>query len=509
MTLVRTRLLVALPVLALGLSVFPSAAPAVVDVECNGQVDVALGTPKADVDGKANAGSLTLLFEPSGSSLGNAADVTIDESDLGGTAGAGNRFGAAVTWGFDDTLSSGESGCSVVAVGAPGAQAGAGRVYVFLVDKDGVIAESIHVLTQGSSIGGSAEAGDGFGSSVFFGGDLFVRWLAIGVPYEDIGTKKNAGMVHVLKVGAWSSGAKVYYQGRGPVPGKAESGDRFGMALGPGRNAYSLWVGAPGEDVGKVKNAGMVTDLPGTASKLPGTAGGAKSITQDTKGVPDHVEKGDQFGEVLSGYVSASAAGRVPVVGVPHENIGKHKDAGIIEAAYPDKSWGAFQQGTKGPKGSSGRVDGKPEKGDRFGASLSAFDVVLLIGAPGEGVGAANGAGVIHRMTASSVNFKLSGSREQSLSQKTKGVKGTVATNDHFGTSVAFSVSGAVVGIPGKDTHGVTDAGAVAFFPFKSGAPTMGLSTGKDLVFSAESPVMGSVIQVGAGFGSVAYSVSG
>ncbi len=506
MTFVRPRLLVALPVLSLALALFPSAAPAAVDVECNGQVDVALGTPKAEVGGEVDAGTLTLLFEPNGSSLGDAADVTIDESDLGGTPAAGNKFGAAVSWGFDDTLSSGESGCSVVAVGAPGSNGGEGRVYVFLVDKDGIIADSITVLTQGATIGDSPEPGDGFGSSLFFGGDLFVRWLAIGVPNEDIGTKKNAGKVHVVKVGAWGSGAKVYYQGGGPVPGKAESGDQFGKALGPGRNAYSLWVGAPGEDVGTVKNAGMVTDLPGTASKLPGTAGGVASITQDTKGVPDHVEKGDQFGEVLSGYVSASAAGRVPVVGVPHENVGKHKDAGLIEAAYPDKSWGVFHQGTKG---SSGRVDDKPENGDRFGAALSAFDVVLLIGAPGEDVGSTKDAGIIHRMTASSASFKLSGSREQSLSQQTKGVTGAVATADHFGSSVAFSVSGAVVGVPGKDAHGVTDAGVVAFFPFKSGAATMGLSTGKDLVFTAESPEMGGAVQAGAGFGSVAYSVTG
>ncbi len=515
MTSVRPRLLAAVPVLAVAFALMPVTAAPALD-GCNGAVDVVLGTPKARAAGQSGAGTVTVVFEPNNSSFGSQA-LTLDASDLGGTPGAGDQLGGAVAWGFDDTVN---PGCSMVAVGAPGAGNGRGKVYVFSIDKDGVLPGSVSVLSQGSGgVGGAAEAGDRFGASVLFGGDLGVRWLAIGAPHEKIGTKKDAGVVHVLKVGTtWGSGSVMYRQGKKPVPGKAETGDLFGAALGPGHDAFSLWVGAPGEDLGKKSNAGAVTQLRGSCAhacdagsdvRLPGTVGTSKVITQNTKGVPGTAESGDQFGEVLSGYVSGEAAGRVPVVGVPHENVGKKKDAGVIAVAYPDNSWGAFQQGTKG---SGGRVNDAPESGDRFGAALSAFDVVVMIGVPGEDVGSHKNAGMVHRMTASTSSFKLSGGREQSLTQNTKGVMLSADTGDAFGSSLAFSVNGGVVGVPGEDvrTGGVThaNAGVIQFFPYKSGAATLGLSVGADKWFHAGSAAMGGTTQTGARFGDVAFSVT-
>ena len=147
-----------------------------------------MGTPKADVSGQADAGSVTIVFEPDGASpsLGNAADLVVTEATSAAALSAGDRFGASVVTGMEDAT----PGCSMVAVGAPGADGGKGKVYVFVLDEDGIVPGSIAVITQDTSgVADTAEAGDSFGASLLFGGDLFVSWLAVGSPGEDIGIR--------------------------------------------------------------------------------------------------------------------------------------------------------------------------------------------------------------------------------------------------------------------------------------------------------------------------------
>ena len=125
----------------------PTPALASLPDSCNGYVDVALGTPKADVSAPSpTRGPSRSSSGPRAAAFGNPADITIDESDLTGTPAAGNRFGASVVWGFEDA----DPHCSMVAIGAPGADSGAGKVYVFVVDEDGIVPSSIAVLTQDS-----------------------------------------------------------------------------------------------------------------------------------------------------------------------------------------------------------------------------------------------------------------------------------------------------------------------------------------------------------------------
>lgn len=83
------------------------------------------------------------------------------------------------------------------------------------------------------------------------------------------------------------------------VPGTGESDDRFGSSIGTGDingDGYAdVAVGAPGEALGKAREAGSVTILFGSASGL--TTKGAQGWTQDSKGVPGGSEAGDQFGK--------------------------------------------------------------------------------------------------------------------------------------------------------------------------------------------------------------------
>ena len=502
MTSVRPRLLAAVPLLGLLLVLGPTPALGSLPDSCNGYVDVALGTPKADVSALADAGTVTLVFGPEGSGFGNPADVTIDESDLTGTPAAGNRFGASVVWGFEDA----DPHCSMVAIGAPGADGGAGKVYVFVVDQDGIVADSIAVLSQGvGGVGDTAEPGDGFGTSLHFGGDLFVSWLAVGSPNEDIGTVADAGMVQVLPYPEWGTGSLTYRQGAGVVPGAAETGDHFGASLGAGRNVWSLWAGAPEEDLGTTNDAGAIVVLPGSMSdsgtlKLPGVASGTKALTQDSSGVPGAVETNDHFGAVLAALPGTATSDRAPIVGVPGENIGKASDAGIVMVNYQDGTWATFQQGKSS-------VNGAAEKGDKFGAALSVSVDVVLIGVPGEDIGTVADAGGVHRMTASGAIPKLSGSREESASQSTSGVPGESLAGDRWGAAVAFSVSGAVIGAPGKDVDALVDAGALTFIPWNP-ATMKTLDPAHSLAFVPGSAGFPGASEAGAGFGTTAYSIS-
>jgi hypothetical protein len=90
---------------------------------------------------------------------------------------------------------------------------------------------------QGSGgLVGTPEEGDFVGAALATGdynGDNFAD-LAIGVPFEDIGSILDAGAVDTVNGSAGTlttTGAQQFFQGSGGVPGTAEEGDTFGGSL--------------------------------------------------------------------------------------------------------------------------------------------------------------------------------------------------------------------------------------------------------------------------------------
>jgi hypothetical protein len=101
--------------------------------------------------------------------------------------------------------------------------------------------------------------GDRFGSSLAAGNFDRDRYddLAIGVPYEDVGTTVNAGAVDVVygsASGLYNKHGWWFHQDLLDLTDTAEFGDAFGWALAAGdfdgNGCDDLAVGVPYEDIG-------------------------------------------------------------------------------------------------------------------------------------------------------------------------------------------------------------------------------------------------------------------
>ncbi|MBM7169625.1 FG-GAP repeat protein [Streptomyces sp. G44] len=117
---------------------------------------------------------------------------------------------------------------------------------------------------------------------------------------DDGGETLTGGLVGVRHGSADGLGqeAKWWTQDSAGVPGVAEAGDGWGADLSVadtnGDGYADLAIGAPGEDIGTVADAGAVWVLRGSQNGV--TATGAKSFDQDSADIPGAPEKGDKWG---------------------------------------------------------------------------------------------------------------------------------------------------------------------------------------------------------------------
>ncbi|MEV8534754.1 FG-GAP-like repeat-containing protein [Streptomyces sp. NPDC051211] len=98
---------------------------------------------------------------------------------------------------------------------------------------------------------------------------------------------------------------RLFTQSSTGVPGVAEKDDRWGSTLAitdtDGDGSADLLVGAPyetGDDAATTARSGALTVLRGSASGI--TTTGAKTLTQNTAGIPSTSENDDHFGSALT-----------------------------------------------------------------------------------------------------------------------------------------------------------------------------------------------------------------
>lgn len=348
---------------------FFGAAVAVVGVSASGCAGLVVGMPGAN----GGRGAVAVIPD-NGNGLDLAAAAWLPTGPL--ALKLGDRLGAAVASGPTGCCSKGK-GWTVIAAGAPGRDAAgaadaadAGAVVTWKVAWDDSETTGVppaplasgqpaaHV--QGvAGMRGRAEARDRFGSVLADDGGT----LVVGVPSEDIRSRRDAGAV--ARLSFTTSGAvkgnDMRWQGGG-LPGTSRAGDRLGAAvLGP-------HIGIPGKDVRGRVDAGAILLWDSEAGKY-------RVITQRTRGIPGTPEKGDRFGAALAGFLQ---------VGAPGEDIGRTVDAGSVTQVSP---WSMSQSATLVVSGLA--------VGDRFGATVihqadecgedgEEMCRLTFIGAPGE-----------------------------------------------------------------------------------------------------------------------------
>ncbi|MFF9035728.1 esterase [Streptomyces sp. NPDC014892] len=119
-------------------------------------------------------------------------------------------------------------------------------------------------------------------------------------PDDQPGETMTGGLVGVRLGGPDGPAAEPdwWVQDSDGVPGVAEAGDGWGSDLSvadtDGDGFADVAIGAAGEDIGAVRDAGAVWVLRGSASGL--TTTGARSWDQNSVNVPGAAEKGDKWG---------------------------------------------------------------------------------------------------------------------------------------------------------------------------------------------------------------------
>ena len=417
-------------------------ALAVGDFAGDGFDDLAMGVPYEDVGGDADAGAVNVLYGSS-NGLTTTGDQQWDRDDSGviGAASTGDRFGWSLAAGDFDN-----DGYDDLAIGIPyedrGSADNSGAVHILYGSGTGLTATGDQEWDQeDSGVEGVIEDEDRFGWTLAtgdFDGDGYDD-LAIGSPYEDIGSHVDAGGVNILfggSNGLSSSGDQDWHQDKSGIEGAAEPYDRFGEALAvgdfDGDGFDDLAVGVPQEDLTigfGLPDGGAVNVIYGTSSGL--TASGDQLWHQDVSGVNDVAEADDFFGFALAAGNFDGDGEDDLAIGVWSEDLPGgwfgNSDAGAVNVLYGTTS-GLSSSGDEFWHQDVVGVEGAVEPSDLFGGSLAAGDFDgdgeddLAIGVAGEDIGSTSNAGGVNVLYGST-SGKLTTSGNQFWRQGGSGVR--------------------------------------------------------------------------------------
>jgi hypothetical protein len=223
---------------------------------------IMVGTPLEDVGTKKDAGQVSVIqlaWSVDHWYVERTTSVNQNTPGAPGAAEKGDKFGASISLG------------GMLVAGVPGedlsGKTDTGMVQRFTVDGSGVLAFLPGLNQNSSGVPGKNEKNDQWGAAVAAGLDSYNdedTVMMVGAPGEDVGSINSAGSLTVLHGRTHLTG-KAYSQGAG-LPGGAESGDKVGatLALLPDWAEAAddimdgVIVGAPGENVGAVVDAGYV-----------------------------------------------------------------------------------------------------------------------------------------------------------------------------------------------------------------------------------------------------------
>ncbi|MFN2488759.1 MAG: FG-GAP repeat protein [Actinomycetota bacterium] len=284
----------------------------------------------------------------------------------------------------------------------------------------------------------------------------------------------------------------------------AAGGGRAGADFN-GDGFDDLAVGVHGETIGTEANAGAVNVLYGARSGL--SAAGDQFWHQDSPGVDDVAEAGDEFGAALAAGDFNGDGFDDLAVGVRFEDIAAATDAGAVNILYGSAA-GLTATGDRFLHQDTAGLSDVAEAGDLFGAALAAANfgkgrqADLAVGAHGEDVGAATDAGAVNVIYGSPGGLASAG--DQFWNQDTTGVRDVAESDDLFGVTLAAANFGKgrradlAVGALREDVDTVVNAGAVNVLYGSS----RGLNVRRDQFWNQDTTGVEDVAEASDNFGS-------
>jgi hypothetical protein len=345
------------------------------DFNNDGYFDLAIGVPGEDLEvfGLERAGAVQIFY---GSFVGliPLGGLPIFHQETPGIPGVGedfDYFGTALTVGdfdgdnFDD-----------LGIGVPGENVetiiDAGAFNVIYGGANGLATSGSQIWYQSAY-----EPDDRYGTSMAagdFNNDGFDDLVA-GGPGENAGADNeitNAGAVVVAYgsgTGIVAAGSTTYTQDSlgGSI---AEADDVFGSSVAAGDfdndGNDDLAIGAFGEDVGAIVNAGAVSVMYG-----PLGVGGDQYWTQGLVGGGNTSATANWFGYSLTAGDFAGDGDSDLAIGIPLQDVGSVDDAGSVVVLYGQNS-GLTSSGSETWHQDTAGINGVAEESDRFGSAVAA-----------------------------------------------------------------------------------------------------------------------------------------
>ncbi|MGH2554307.1 MAG: hypothetical protein ACRDHO_01130 [Actinomycetota bacterium] len=349
-------------------------ALAAADFDGDGFVDLAIGVHYENLTSHEDAGAVNVIYgSPSGLTSGGNQFWHQGSPGIDGSPERGDYFAFSLAAGDFDG-----DGFGDLALGVPGEDSPLdyGVVNVIYGSDSGLTAAGNQVWSQNSrGIQGTGEAFDFFGYAVTagdFGGDGFDD-LAVGIPFEDLGTKANAGGVTVIygtSSGLRATANQFWSQDSSGIVDKGEARDQFGFALAAGDFngdqagdvSDDLAIGVPGEDL--PTNAGRAAVIYAGSLRLS-SAGNQLWSQNGLSGSTS--ETWDAFGFSLKAGNFGNGTAIDLAIGVAFEDVGTTEDAGAMNAVYGSPE-GLRTDGNQ--YWTQDDIIGPAERGDRFGYAV-------------------------------------------------------------------------------------------------------------------------------------------